>query len=113
MNENLNELISVIEQQQKGHENEPMWMVGEQLKDMAGNEPETVSILLADLQIADMNLSAAAAKLKQYSDKNRGKATCFCIPPAVAEKILREFYGLPDKPKEASHADIIQLSDFL
>ncbi len=116
----MGKLYDIIAAQQKGHENEPIFMIGEQLKDIARNEPQAAELLEHDLETPGMGLADAAKKLKEYSDKNRGKATCFCITPNVAEKILREFYGLPsmrtDKvatpvaPAKTSHID---LSDFL
>lgn len=89
-------LIKMIEEQQKGHENTDVFMVGEQLKDIAESDPVCAEILEKDLAVEAMGLVAAAAKLKEYADQNRGKQRCFCISPKVADKILREFYGLPD-----------------
>lgn len=88
-------LIALIEEQQKGHENEPLFMVGEQLKEIAEREPVCAEIIENDLAIEGMSLAKAADALKAYADKNHGKAKCFCITPIVAEGILREFYGLP------------------
>ncbi len=93
-------LLDTIAEQQKGHENDPIYMVGEQLLDMATGRADVADILLQDLQKKEMNLSAAAAKLKEYADKHRGKEKCYCITPKVAEKILREFYGLPEAEEE-------------
>ena len=89
-------LIKMIEEQQKGHENTDVFMVGEQLKDIAASDLACAEILEKDLAVEAMGLVAAAAKLKAYADQNRGKLRCFCISPKVADKILREFYGLPD-----------------
>lgn len=89
-------LIALIEEQQKGHENEPLYMVGEQLKDIAERESASAEILEKDLSVGGMGLADAAAALKDYADKNHGKAKCFCITPIVAEGILRKFYGLPE-----------------
>lgn len=85
-----------IEAQQKGKENTAIWMVGEQLKDVCRNDPHCASIVEEDLKSEAMSLEKAAAVLKKYADENHGKARCFCIPPNVAEQILRKFYGLPE-----------------
>ena len=114
-------LIKMIEEQQKGHENTDVFMVGEQLKDIAASDPVCAEILEKDLAVEAMGLVAAAAKLKAYADKNRGKLKCFCITPKVADKIIREFYGLPDmdagtdqKSAEQSEPNvIIDLDSFL
>ena len=90
---NLHEIIAF---QQKGHENEPIFMIGEQLKDIVSREPGIREILERDLLVDGMDLAGAASYFKKYADKNRKNAKCFCISPHVAEKLLREFYGLPD-----------------
>lgn len=117
----MEKLIKTITQMQKGRENSPAFMVGEQLKDMARREPAIVEMLNQDLEVAEMHLEKAAAKIKEYSDKNRGTANCFCVTPIVAEGILREFYGLPKRdtekvqeaaPAVSNSAPKLDLSDF-
>ena len=90
-------LIALIEEQQKGHENEPLYMVGEQLKEIAEREPLSAELLEKDLATDGMKLSQAADALKKYADEHHGKEKCFCITPIVAEGILRSFYGLPER----------------
>lgn len=113
------ELVALIESQQKGKENTDVWMVGEQLKEIGAESEHNAEMLLQDLQIEKMNIVAAAARLKAYADKNHGKANSFCISPKVADRILREFYGLgePDapqiKPTGVQDSGIINLEDFL
>lgn len=112
-------LIELIEQQQKGHEKEPRFMIGEQLKEIAEREPLSAELLTRDLQIKAMDLAAAEAEFQKYADKNHGNAKSFCITPAVAEQILRKFYGLPtpdqNEEKHATPSDesYIDLSEFL
>lgn len=72
------------------------YMIGEQLKDICRDEPACGAILLEDLQNPDMGLAAADKKLYEY-----GKSLCkgrsgVGISPKAAEKVLREFYGLPE-----------------
>lgn len=78
---NLQEIIAA---QQAGHESEPIYMIGEQLKDMALREPSIVSLLERDLLVDGMGLADAAAHFKKYADKNHKNQRCFCIPPQVA-----------------------------
>lgn len=116
MSEKREILIGIIEAQQKGHENEPAFMVGEQLKEMADREPAVVDLLVNDLQTGGMALSDAAAKIKEYADKNRKGANCFCVTPIVAEGILRKFYGLPERAageQKTADARFLDLSTFL
>ena len=96
----MEELKMIIEDQRKGHENEPMWMVGQQLLDIAAHEPAAVEILKQDLSVSGMGLKDAAGALKAYADKNRGGKREYCITPNVADKILRDFYKLPEMELE-------------
>lgn len=115
-------LRAIIAEQQKGHEGEPLYMVGMQLLGIAEKEPDSAELLEADLQTSGMGLAAAAGELKKYADTHHGKAKCFCITPDTAEKILRGFYHLPEKKadgeekpadEEGSADDFIDLSAFL
>ncbi len=98
----MSKLHELIAQQQKGHENKPRFMIGEQLKEIAAREPRSAELLERDLQIKEMTLEAAEKKLQEYADKNHGNAKSFCITPLVAERILRDFYGLPQRRAEES-----------
>ena len=113
-------LTAIIAEQQKGHETKPRFMIGEQLKAIAEKEPLSAELLERDLAIKEMSLKAAERHFQQYADKNHGSAKNFCITPAVAEKLLREFYGLPKpdeavtaKPEPEAPAGYIDLSAFL
>lgn len=114
---NMEALRKLIQDQQGSTETEPRYMIGEQLLEMAEREPACAELLEKDLVVKEMSLDAAAKKMKEYADKNHKGAGCFCITPKVAEKILREFYGLPDPGKEpeqeAPKADYIDLASFL
>lgn len=101
-----------IEVQQKGRENTDVWMVGEQLKDICRNDPSCATIVAEDLENKAMSIEAAAKKIKEYADvqKHKQKGNCVCVPPNVAEGIIREFYGLPssaaaDAPNEGQAVD--------
>ena len=116
----MSKLQELIEQQQKGHETEPRFMIGEQLKEIAEREPLSAELLERDLEIEEMNLEAAEKHFQKYADRNHGKAKAFCITPKVAERLLREFYGLPipeenapEKKEADSSAGYIDLSSFL
>ena len=113
MNAKLHELI---ENQRKGHENEPRWMIGEQLLDLAARESGVSEILERDLEIPELSLEAAEKKFQQYANKHRGHADSFCITPKVAEGILREIYGLPGgsvREAAASASPFLDLASFL
>lgn len=109
-------LTEIIRSQQEGKENTPEFMIGEQLLEIAAGDDQIADLLINDLSTDGMKLSDAAKQLKSYADKNKGKASCFCITPRVAEKILRDFYHLPE-PSESGAApkaeSFIDLSDFI
>ena len=86
-----------IEAQQKGIENTPAWMVGEQLKNICAGDPHCAEIVSQDLENKGMSIAAAEKKIKACADEQhrKNKGNCACVPPNVAEEIIREFYGLP------------------
>lgn len=115
----MSKVFEIINEQQKGRENTPAFMIGEQLKEIAAHEPASAELLEKDLIVAGMGLDGAAKKLQEYADANHKTAKCFCISPLKAEEILREFYGLPKReivtsqePRNDGGAKI-DLSDFL
>ena len=79
-------------------------MAGQQLLDMAAEDPHVLDILKKDIDVTGMGLKEAAAQIKAYSDKHRGRAREFCVPPHIAEDVLRAFYGLP-KREEAPECE--------
>ena len=116
----MSKLYDLIAEQQKGHGTEPRFMIGEQLKEIAEREPLSAELLERDLEIEEMKLEAAEKHFQEYADRNHGKAKAFCITPKVAERLLREFYGLPipeenapEKKEADSSAGYIDLSSFL
>ncbi len=114
----MSTLQELIAQQQKGHETKPRFVIGEQLKEIAAREPKSAEILEKDLTLKEMSLEAAERTLQEYADKNHGNAKAFCISPITAEKILRKFYGLPERDKTENQPEpateaYIDLSSFL
>ena len=92
--------IRAIEAQQaKVKPRSPQWMVGEQLKDICKHEPKSAELIVQDLKVADMSITAAEKKIKAFADKNK-TGNFSCVTPDEADRILREFYGLP-KPEDA------------
>ncbi len=83
-----------IAAQQKGRDGTPAWMVGEQLKDMCREDPRCEELLDKDLDVKEMGLEKAAAKIKEFADKHK-TGNFACVTPIQADRILREFYGLP------------------
>lgn len=94
MNDIQNVAIAAIEAQQaKVKDRSPQWMVGEQLKDICRAEPRSAELIAQDLAVAAMSITEAEKKIKAFADGHR-VGNCACVPPAEADRILREFYGL-------------------
>lgn len=111
-------LHALIEKQQAGHENEPLYMIGMQLLEIADREPESAELLLQDLTRDGMKLPDAAAMLQKHADEiaKPKHLRCVCITPQTAEGLLRKFYGLPEPaeaPVSAPEPDFLDLSSFL
>lgn len=114
-----NEAIKAIETQQAAvQDRSPQWMVGEQLKDICRREPRSAELLIQDLKADDMNITAAEKKIKAYADEHK-TGRFACVTPAEADRILREFYGLPEPGAAEPPAppqkrgNIINMMDFL
>ena len=109
------QVIAKITEQQTGKENTPVFYVGEQLKEICSRYPGAAEIILTDLNNPDMSIVAAEKRIKAYADENKGSARSFCVSPAVAEKILCEFYGIHTEaattPKLTN--SFIDLEDFI
>lgn len=113
----LTDVIEAITAQQPKEEND-VWMVGEQLKDMLQQEPHLAEIVLQDLELPEMSLEHCKKKIKAWADQHK-VGNFACVTPIRAEKIIREFYGLPEqgaaevatKP-EVRNTKFIDLTDF-
>ncbi len=118
MSDVLNSVISKIEAQQEKCQNEAAFCVGEQLKDMARSNTAIAELLDKDLDVEDMSIMKAENKIKAYADNHR-KGNCGFVPPKEADRILREFYGLPGlddsatRPAEQAGSKVIDLTAFL
>lgn len=98
-----------IEAQQKGKENTAPWMVAEQLKNICRSDPHCAEIVCQDLDVPEMSIVNAEKKIKEYADAQKRKGNCVCVPPNVAEGIIRKFYGLP----EAGSASTVEQDDYI
>lgn len=107
-----------IEAQQKGIEDTAPWMVGEQLKDICRGDPHCAELVDKDLDNKSMSIVEAEKKIKAYADTHK-KGNFACVPPNVAERIIREFYGLPDAEQAqaqdapSAEPDFLDLAAFL
>ena len=79
---------------QQGNVKDAVWMVGEEVKDICRKEPHCAEIVMQDLENPDMSLAMCEKNIKAYADNHR-TGNFACVPPQVADEIIREFYGLP------------------
>lgn len=126
MSDTYERLIEEIRKQQKeAGEYGDAYAVGEQLKDIARESEHNADVILTDLGNKDMDIKAAAGKIKAYADAihAKSKSNCVFVPPAMADEILRTFYGLEaangqEAPAEnhggkgGSDDDLIDLDSF-
>lgn len=114
MSEFLNKAIEKISSQQP-KERTPVWMVGEQLKDILRAEPRHAELILRDLDIEKLSLANCEKEIKKFADKHKSGGFS-CVIPSEADAIIRKFYGLPDfaaaAAKSADSEKIIDLSNF-
>lgn len=111
------EAIARLEAQQaKVKPRSPQWMVGEQLKDICRHEPRSAELIAQDLENTSMSITEAEKKIKAYADSHKS-GNFSCVTPIEAERILREFYGLPNpdevKTPPSPAKKLVDLTDFL
>lgn len=119
MNSIQDQTIQAIEgQQAKVKERSPQWMVGEQLKDICRLEPRSAELIAQDLQVKEMGIVEAEKKIKAFADAHK-TGSFACVTPMEADRILREFYGLPSAGEAAlapssgqTGNNVLHLEDF-
>lgn len=112
----INTVIKQIEVQQKGKEDTAPYYVGEQLKDIIRNNPQSAEIVGQDLKIKEMSIVECEKKIKAYADKHK-KNNFACVTPQQVEKIICEFYGI-NQPKSTEQPQpttekIVSIADLL
>lgn len=91
--------------------------VGEILMRICETNQAAAEIVEQDLGNPDMSLEKCFAKMRETAQKKQ-KNSCYYMPHEEAEKIIREFYGIPERTKKAGathqhQAEIIDLADLL
>lgn len=111
--------IAEIEKQQKGMEKYSCpYVVGEQLKEICMREPKSAELLANDLRVKEMDLKHAERKIFEYGQSlMKGKTGGIAISPVWAEKVLRDFYKLPDREEQSAvviqpKGQIVDLDEF-
>ena len=108
-------LCEMIASQQKGREGTDVFCAGEQLKEICRGSEEMSEIVVTDLEKPAMSIEMAVHGIRDFAAKHKVDRMGFC-GPMDAERILRNFYGLPDAaPYEAPTAapQRVNLFDFI
>lgn len=102
--------IAEIEKQQKNlPEYSTAYAIGEQLKDICWNEPASAELLANDLQVKEMDLTHADKKVYEYGKTlMKGKGGHLGLSAMAVDKVLRDFYKLPDREVAEQPAVVIQ-----
>lgn len=110
----IDDAIKKIEAQQQGKEKTAVWYVGEQLKDICRESSHNAEIVGIDLNNPEMSIEKCERKIEEYARKHKN-GSCGCCPPNVADRIIREFYGIPtvEESAPAKQPDLIDLADFM
>ena len=86
-------------QQSRVKERSPQWMVAEELMDICRHEPESAVLIAQDLENDAMSITEAEKKIKAFAD-NHKTGNFACVTPTESDRILREFYGLPQRQED-------------
>ena len=98
----LNTVLDRITAQQNQHKKgSAPWCVGEQLKDILRAQPEAADLVAQDLEQKGMGLADCEKKIAAFAKANSQGSVGFC-GPADADRIIREFYGLPARREDTA-----------
>jgi len=92
--------------------------VGELLLELCADDTYAAELVEQDLDNPGMSLDRCFEKMRNAAQKKQ-KGGCYYMPPKEAEKMVREFYGIPEKRKAApkvepqTPAGILDLADLL
>ncbi len=107
-------LMEIERQRRQYDEYSPVNQCGRQLIEILKELPERASeVVLADLRGKGMTLEDCEKKINAWADAHK-KGNKVCVPPNVADGIIRELYGIAEigrePPKPAGLA--VDLSQF-
>ena len=83
-----------------------VYSVAEQLKDICRHEPESAALIARDLDVKGMGIADAEKKIRELADQHapKGRNGGVGISLFEAEKVLRKFFGLPERKDGAEAA---------
>lgn len=84
----------ITAQQKKLDQWDPAFQLGDQLKDILSGMQDAAQIVLQDLKQQGMKLTDCEKKIADFAQKHK-RGIAGCCPPKEADRIIREFYGIP------------------
>ncbi|MFA9380210.1 MAG: hypothetical protein ACERKO_04020, partial [Acetanaerobacterium sp.] len=90
-------------------------LMGEQLKDICRTTPGAAQLVAKDLEVPEMSLEKLKAKFDAFASSHK-QGSQSCIFPDEADRLIREFYGLPmpdTEQKPVSAGNVVSLFDIL
>lgn len=107
----MNVFEKIEKQQTQLNKDSAAWVVGEHLKEIC-TDPHCAELVSVDLDNPAMGLIECEKKIKKYADGHK-TGNFACVPPKVAENIIREFYGLPEQGAPAPTGGFVSLEDYI
>jgi len=90
--------------------------VGMALIEICKANPLADELVAQDLTIEAMSIKKCGEKLYEYANKNKS-GNSFCMSPQIADKIIKEFYGIHDTaspaPTAPTPSNVMSLEDLL
>lgn len=90
--------------------------VGMVLIEICKANPLADELVAQDLTIEAMSLKKCGEKLYEYAKKNKS-GNCYGMIPQIADKLIKEFYGIHDKTTAAQPVtapnNVISIEDLL
>lgn len=109
----LEKCMELITAQQGTDQNNPVYWVGEQLKDIVRCTPGTAELVAKDIEHGGMTVATCERKIKAYADGHKSGSKAV-VPPPVADQIIREYFGLGTKEAAAQKTTTaLNLMDFI
>lgn len=104
----------ITDLQSKYNEDQMQYAVAEQIKMIASENDTNAQHIFNDIDDDKMSIAEVEKLIAAYAKKHKGN----CPPFPVADRIIRDFFGLGTAsaaPKSASSADdnMINLEDFM
>ncbi|MEG2769320.1 MAG: hypothetical protein RR902_00715 [Oscillospiraceae bacterium] len=110
----VEKMIGIIDRQlEKAGEYSTIKMVGEQIKEIAGKNENIAKVICEDIEQNEKAIIECEKKISDFA-RNHKTGNSACVPPKVAEGIIKEHFGIAEAtPQPQSGAISINIMDFM